>query len=376
MSGKPPGASQALMEHSPRGIRNSPSLTDEQTPNPLSALSVEERERFLRFVGARLPDGDPLKCRIHTAVEMISHNPEHSVGKALAEEVQETETAAWRAIENENEAAIRASVRLTEEFRSARVGRMEQLLIGSVDPNECRVLQDEFKDAHQQNPELYAWIYVNELPLPAGPGSLHFRELANRAAWAFARRVGDDAWKSWLDILVGYLLKNDRAEEYLFKMQVGHLERPEGTTYETHPGIMICGENYRIDHLSKASDLCCAWVRREALKQQPEFGRGYSLSATMPPEGSPSSIRTSAKNQPARMRADAEAANPLLAAMRRQDLNSPRLALLVRAELKRRGVTKFKVDRTTIYRLVNGQTRHPNLTIRSAVLAVLKLPLE
>jgi hypothetical protein len=62
--------------------------------------------------------------------------------------------------------------------------------------------------------------------------------------------------------------------------------------------------------------------------------------------------------------------------MRRQGLNPPRLALLVQAEIKRRGVTKLKVDRATIYRLVNGQTRHPNPAIRRAVLAVLKLPLE
>ena len=54
----------------------------------------------------------------------------------------------------------------------------------------------------------------------------------------------------------------------------------------------------------------------------------------------------------------------------------PRLALLVQAEIKRRGVPKLKVDRTTIYRLVNGQTRHPNPTIRSTVLEVLKLSLE
>jgi hypothetical protein len=105
-SAKPSRASQALMEHSPNRVSNSPSLIGEQTYNPLSALTVEEREGFLRFVWARLPDGVPLKCRIHAAVEMISHNPEHSLGKAMAEEIQETEIAAWRAIENQNERAL------------------------------------------------------------------------------------------------------------------------------------------------------------------------------------------------------------------------------------------------------------------------------
>ena len=231
------------MEHSQHRVRNSPSLADEQTYDALSALSAEERERFLRFVRAKLTDGDPLKCRIDTAVERISQGLEHSVGEMVVDEVKETEIAAWRAIETLKEATGRESVRMTEEYRSARLGRMEQLLsIGSVDPNEWSALQEEFSDAHEQNPELHAWIYINESPLPAGPGSLHFRELANRAAWALARRVGDDAWKCWLDLLVGYLLKNDPDEEYLLKMQVGHLDRPEGTTYETHPGVITYGE--------------------------------------------------------------------------------------------------------------------------------------
>ena len=269
------------------------------------------------------------------------------------------------------EAAGRESVQMTEEYRTGRVGRMEQLLsFGSVSPNEGGALQEEFRDAHEQNPELHAWVYFNESPLPAGPGSLHFRELANRAAWALARRVGDDAWKSWLDLLVGYLLKNDLDEEYLLKMQVGHLDRPEGTTYETHPGVIEYGENYRIDHLSKASELCCAWLKLDAWKQLPASGRDHGPYGTMPVLGRPLASRSST-NRSARMSADAETANPLLAAMRRQGLNPPQLALLVQAEIKRRGVRKLKVDRATIYRLVNGQTRNPNPAIRRAVMAVL-----
>ena len=76
------------------------------------------------------------------------------------------------------------------------------------------------------------------------------------------------------------------------------------------------------------------------------------------------------------MRAETEAANQLLAAMHRQGLNAPRLALLVGSVLRKRGVTKPKVDRATIYRLVHGKTRRPDPSIRNAVLEVLKLSVE
>jgi hypothetical protein len=69
--------------------------------------------------------------------------------------------------------------------------RMEQFLSArAVDPSEWNALQEEFRAAHEENPELQAWIYINESPLPSGPGSLHFRQLANRAAWALARVAG------------------------------------------------------------------------------------------------------------------------------------------------------------------------------------------
>jgi hypothetical protein len=84
----------------------------------------------------------------------------------------------------------------------------------------------------------------------------------------------------------------------------------------------------------------------------------------------------SAKERSASSRTDDETANSLRVAMLRQGLNVPRLASQVRAVLKRRGGTKLKVDRTTIYRLVRGQTKHPDPAIWSAVCEVLKLPRE
>jgi hypothetical protein len=179
----------------------------------------------------------------------------------------------------------------------------------------------------------------------------------------------DEGWKSWLDVLVGYLLRNDPDQEYLLRMPAGHLERPEGTTRETHPGVIIHGENHRIDHLSKASELCCGWIRSKDWKQQ-------SSPSELPMVGNSSTSRTSAKDRSTTVRAETEAANQLLAAMHRQGLNAPRLALLVRSVLRKRGVTKPKVDGATIYNLVHGQTRRPDPSIRNAVLEVLKLSVE
>jgi len=304
-----------------------------------------------------------LKNRIEVALDMISKAPEHSMDQAMADEINKTEFAAWQAFEAHKEVLGRESARIIEEYRAERVRLLDQLLsIGPVDPNEWGTLQEEFRAAHEQNPELYVWRHINESPLPIGDGSLHFRELANRAAWAFSRD-GDQAWKFWLDVLVGYLLVNDPDEEYLHRMQVGPLVRPEGTTYETHPGVRIYGETYRIDHLSKASELCCAWLKLSGCRQQPAFGRRQIKLVAM----------RSAGNRTAAVHANAELENPLVAAMRRQGLNCPRLAAQVQTVLKRRGVTRIKADRTTIYRLVSGQTRHPDPTIRSAVLEVLKL---
>jgi hypothetical protein len=68
--------------------------------------------------------------------------------------------------------------------------------------------------------------------------------------------------------------------------------------------------------------------------------------------------------------------NRLVTAMRLQGLNAPQLAAKARAVLKRRGEKRLKVDRATIYRLVNGKTKNPNPLLLSAVFEVLKLSAE
>lgn len=69
-------------------------------------------------------------------------------------------------------------------------------------------------------------------------------------------------------------------------------------------------------------------------------------------------------------------ADRLVTAMRSQGLNVPRLAEKVRAVLKQRGERKLKVDRATIYRLVEGQTKNPNPLLLNAVYEILQIPAE
>jgi hypothetical protein len=141
-------------------------------------------------------------------------------------------------------------------------------LLGSIAKNELDALKNEFKAAHERNPGLRAWVYINESPKPTGPGSLHFQELGNRAVWALARVGGDDAWKHWVDVLVGYLLENDQDEECIQKYGAGHLDRPAGTSWESQPGVIIEGENYEIRQVFMASEHCCSWLARSAGGEQ------------------------------------------------------------------------------------------------------------
>jgi hypothetical protein len=67
-----------------------------------------------------------------------------------------------------------------------------------------------------------------------------------------------------------------------------------------------------------------------------------------------------------------EAVAILRRAMVAHSLNAPALAKRVRAELKRRKVSK-KVDRTTIYRICDGISKRPALVTVHAIITVLEL---
>src|SRR5215471_15246988 len=274
--------------------------TIEERHNAPSVMA--ERRKYLGRVQDRLADGDPLKRRIAVAIGILSRL-ESSGGEPTADEIGEAKTVFWQVVEAEKEAGGSELERVTRACRDARMLRMEQLMSGSsATQAEWSVLQDAFKAAHRQNPDLSAWVPINESPLSAGSGILLFCELANRAAWTLARVTGDDAWKSWLDVLVGYLLKNDPHEEYLHTIRTGHLEHPGGSNNENHPEVNIHGESYKIDHLLEASGLCCAWLGLRAL---PAVARPIKRS-------------TRVNSASVTDRSDAIPANPICAAMRSQ----------------------------------------------------------
>jgi hypothetical protein len=63
----------------------------------------------------------------------------------------------------------------------------------------------------------------------------------------------------------------------------------------------------------------------------------------------------------------------LIAAMGRLGLNAPQLARKIQTSLKGRGLTRLKVDRATVYRIVHGRTKRPNPAIRNALIEELQL---
>jgi hypothetical protein len=63
-------------------------------------------------------------------------------------------------------------------------------------------------------------------------------------------------------------------------------------------------------------------------------------------------------------------------AMTQLSLNSPKLTDKVHALLKRKRVTGLKADRTTVFRVVRGNTKWPNPALRDALIEVLQLPAD
>lgn len=66
----------------------------------------------------------------------------------------------------------------------------------------------------------------------------------------------------------------------------------------------------------------------------------------------------------------------LCAAMGRRGWNEPQLAGKIRANLKRKGETKLKVDRSTVYRILRGKTKKPHPAIRHGLIEALQLEEE
>ena len=103
-------------------------------------MTAEQREDLFRFALATLPDGHQVKCRINAIVDKMSQRLEDVVDDVFDAEVEETAMAAWQAIEGQKEAAGREGARNIEEYRRARLGRMERFLsLGSIAKNELDV---------------------------------------------------------------------------------------------------------------------------------------------------------------------------------------------------------------------------------------------
>ena len=120
-------------------------------------MTAEQREDLFRFALATLPDGHEVKRRINAIVDKMRKRVEDVVDDVFDAEVEATAVAAWQAIEGQKEAAGREGARNIEEYRRARLGRMERFLsLGSIAVSELYALKNEFKDAHERNPGLCA----------------------------------------------------------------------------------------------------------------------------------------------------------------------------------------------------------------------------
>ena len=140
-----------------------------------------------------------------------------------------------------------------ENYRRQTIARMKQHLAhGQIAEAELDGLKVAFENGHQNHPELKAVVTLERPSSLTGLGALQFRGSAVLAARAVGHSGGDDAWEHWLAILVGYLLENDERGEYIAKQRgISHSGDSEEKVTEI----------YEIDQLSKASALCCSWLK-------------------------------------------------------------------------------------------------------------------
>jgi hypothetical protein len=212
-----------------------------------------------------LPEGHQLKRRIDVVLDKTGA-PGLTVDQALTAELYETAVEVWREIESLREEAGSESARIVEGYRRAYVAKLDDALaLRVMAEDELNDLKDAFAAAHQYHPGFGVWVYLNELPKPRGTGSLQFLQLARRAAWAVARAGGETAWRYWLEILVGYLLKNDTGEEFIHKYPAGRRQR---STLEGQPDVIEQGENYEVRQAFKVSEHFCSWLAQFAERER------------------------------------------------------------------------------------------------------------
>ena len=191
---------------------------------------------------------------------------------------------------------------LPDDDRRRLLLKVEQLFSRSR-PQHVRLeeLARSFARAHEEYPELSMWVYMNEVPLPSGQGSLEFCELASRALMLIAETSDEVDWKNWPEVLLAYLLENDTQHEFFEIFPCG---RMEGGTSPEHSGILVEGEIYRIHHLFKVSEHCCSWVVRRYRRSS----RGPSPSADRSEHGHSDNIKQSDRKE-----SDGQATGPYFA---------------------------------------------------------------
>jgi hypothetical protein len=139
-----------------------------------------------------------------------------------------------------------------ENCRRQAIARMKQHLAhAQIAEAELEGLRSAFENGSHDHPELKASVTLESPSFLTGLGGLQFRTSAVQASRAVGYSGGDDAGEHWLAILVGYLLENDKGNEYI-------------TTQPRNSRTGNCGEKiteiYWIAQLFKASVLCCSWL--------------------------------------------------------------------------------------------------------------------
>jgi hypothetical protein len=187
------------------------------------------------------------------------------------------------------------------------------------------------------------------------------------------------------------LSERQLADIYIWLAQHGPLERDDDTWASPGKRVSILKPSV-ISLLSGRHTPAACWeirrimeaVSEEALewhfKSAEELMRQHTWEPLSPSELIALASVKSAGAEPQPEKPTPLAPNTALqimrTAMERHGLNPPKLAKEVRAVLKRRRVGKLKVDKATIYRILNGETRKPDPTLRNALIEVLKLSPE
>src|SRR4051812_17861595 len=164
-------------------------------------------------------------------------------------------------------------------------------------------------------------------------------------------------------------------------MGSGGIERQAGTTPTTYAEVQVEGETYEIRHLFKASEHCCSWLKRRfegtgqsapADREATEHSHAPGLS--LPKEAT---INDRPRNASAAGVAGTSGKpNRLQQAMAKCGLTVPKLTKKVCEVLRRKQGSKTRVDRATVYRIINGETKNPTEAVWTAILELLHLPAD